>query len=636
MVSSNKKKRGQQRKAAKANKEQELVTFMTRGIRKAGKTATIGLVHPDCRLSTNEDLRGTKVNIIIEVLPVVLNFLKRCEHETFHQVVANVGGDLQTPDTWIEVLFNGAKHVPSCRMQITESISPLVSCMCNDTERLFFKSNKHWNESIASFVQLISTIACHSIHDKEEILTDTLFKYDGLLTSIVQWAFWGMGDRPDIARDLQSEEISHIRLLGSKTTEIIVCSDNYVRDEAGLLTEKGKSVLDIVATTPFVSKGFDPTCMVSFVAGYIRQLKNDRRKSQDDFLILKRLIGEANSVDKGVVSELIDYGLRYALDHESACFVADISHDMLYRVIKDSEQQHLTVCASTGAGQIIALSSDTRIAFAIRSGIVEMCLSFIGSGGSVSNVLHQYIGYIFRNIHKIVLHQKTAKAVRSKKTVIEEQLIRIQQNTIITSNAGCIRLLDMVRSILNLNGSYCCRCNKSLSRTEVLQCNGCGCMSYCSKACQKEDWLNGHSVTCCRSFTNETAGQFQGMILPPGTRTPDNEQDARKMEELEKNITMIQLKLFLDNSETILQQAEALDLLLYDCVVWFDLCECPQKVTTKIYTDSFTEAEERKGFEESRSKQNITCFYISKFNRNASPFFSQRLFPHEWLTSKRV
>jgi len=377
MVSSNKKKRGQQRKAEKANKEsvvmnlrQKLVAFTKRGIRIANNKATLGLIDPTEILSTNEDLRGSKVDIIIDVLPSVLNFLKRCEDETFHQVLRSDRGDLRTPSTWIEVLLNGAVDVASCRMQITDNIGPLVRCMCNDTERLFFQSNKHWNESIVSFVQLISTITLHSIHDKDEILTDKVFKYDGLLTSIVQWGFWGMRDRPDIARDLQSEEISHIRMLGRKTTEMIVCSDNYVRDEMGILTEKGRSVLDIVATTPIVSKEFDPTCMVSFVAGYVGLLKTEGMKAQDDFIILKRLIEEADCVDKGVVSELIDLGLRYALDHESACYVADISHDML---IKASEQQH----------ERDSLPSDARVAFAIRSGIVEMCLRIIERFGIV-------------------------------------------------------------------------------------------------------------------------------------------------------------------------------------------------------------------------------------------------------------
>lgn len=95
---------------------------------------------------------------------------------------------------------------------------------------------------------------------------------------------------------------------------------------------------------------------------------------------------------------------------------------------------------------------------------------------------------------------------------------------------------------------------------------GCHGMVYCSRACQKEDWLNGgHKLACCKSFTYDLAGQFQGRCVP--LTEPENERAATKMKELETNLNMIQLRLFVDNSETILSQAKALGLPLYDCIL---------------------------------------------------------------------
>lgn len=90
-------------------------------------------------------------------------------------------------------------------------------------------------------------------------------------------------------------------------------------------------------------------------------------------------------------------------------------------------------------------------------------------------------------------------------------------------------------------------------------------------------------------------------------------------------MNMIQLKLFLNNSETIMSQAKALCIPLYDCIVMFDLRKCPIKIETFAYTHSknfftdcdcaecqngyFGSREEREGFENSRSKDNITCMY---------------------------
>ena len=218
----------------------------------------------------------------------------------------------------------------------------------------------------------------------------------------------------------------------------------------------------------------------------------------------------------------------------------------------------------------------------------------------------------------------------------------------------------MVRSILDISGSYCCRCNKSLSKTEVKQCNGCSCMVYCSRACQRDDWFSGHNVTCSKPCTDETVGQFQGRTVPK--TIPECVRAGEKLKELETNMNMIQLKLFLDNSDTILSQAKALGIPLYDCIVTFDLCECPIKIMTvaythnrNVYTDCdcasckfgyFESEEERKGFEASRSKENITCTFVSSTfigdnvldqdGKLVEDLHTQKLFPHEWLTNKNV
>ena len=211
-----------------------------------------------------------------------------------------------------------------------------------------------------------------------------------------------------------------------------------------------------------------------------------------------------------------------------------------------------------------------------------------------------------------------------------------------------------------------------MSRTEVLQCNGCGCMVYCSRACQRDDWLNGHSITCCESYSDETAGQFQGRVtleeerdisiltydqagefqgstFQPAVPILENERAATKLVELEKNITMIQLKLFLDNSETILSRAKALNLPLYDCIVAFDLRRCPTEVEVMKYTDHYM-PKAAKGFRKTRSKENITCIYNSNiFNGtyaakddedevqiyNVPKLYMQKMFPHAWLLSRK-
>ena len=184
-----KKMKGKQRKAEKAKKESDAIVRITTGISKADNDATLSFVIPSLKGSTEDFERTKGGSIIMEILPTVLNFLNRCEYQTFDQVLFNVGGDLRRPATWIEVLLIGAVHVESCNKQIAENIGPLVRCMCNDMERTFFKSSEHWKEGILPFVQLISVIVTYSVVDKIDTIIDELFEYDGLLSSVVQWAF---------------------------------------------------------------------------------------------------------------------------------------------------------------------------------------------------------------------------------------------------------------------------------------------------------------------------------------------------------------------------------------------------------------------------------------------------------------
>ena len=123
---------------------------------------------------------------------------------------------------------------------------------------------------------------------------------------------------------------------------------------------------------------------------------------------------------------------------------------------------------------------------------------------------------------------------------------------------------------------------------------------------------------------------------------PNNARIAQQMKELEINMNMIQLKMFLDNSETILTQVKALGIPLHDCIVSFDLQKCPPAIKVDSYTTFIAILQEKKLFEKSRSKENITCVYNSSIyhgelddKEQVPRLVIQRLFPHEWLKKQR-
>jgi len=614
-MTSPKKKKGQQRKAAKnqamanygVSSSRELAAKIeaetkfvedvgkARNVQTRGLTLDINDMNHSSTLTLSGMLEQVPGQVHKRALPHILNFLKRCEQETFDQVVASVGGDLVRPVTWIEVLIKVVEYEPGCSLQIAESIGPLVSRMVNDTDCLLFKSNKHWTEGIRYFVWLIHDMVSSSMEDKEVL--STLLQHDGLLESIIQWSFWA-DHRPDLVEDLGDAACEFVVTFGKNITRLLVNSIYQRRNDEAI---QQKNWLEKVGCTPIVNKAYDPTCMVSYVEGMVQQMKTNEFDGSDLQTFSQLTIG-IDCVDKGVITETIDLGVNFATDYKCAFSLALI----------------LLPIMRQGTSTTDLSLNDSRIAFAIRAGLIEMYLCFIGRFGEnelfaddsglvdigMTSSLYSTIRLLINDIHLIALHQKTSKAIRSKRGSIEEELVRLQLNTSIsiTNNIKCRELLDMVSSILNLSGSYCCRCNKSLSKTEVMQCNGCHCMSYCSRSCQKDDWMNdGHKVSCCKSFTNELAGRFQGRLAPDST--PENERAAVKLKELETNLNMIQLKLLIDNSNTILSQASSFDIPLCDCMVNFDLRECPPTVDVKKYTDVYVTPEQLRRFEETRSKE---------------------------------
>jgi len=563
MVSSSKKKRGQQRKKDRIpNIVFTLYNDGSADVQPDHKKYVIQHIQGRNHFVTEVLASYDVANFSLEdsgVLSVILDFLKRCEDETFIQVassISHIGERLKTPSLWIDILDQAVSQEARCMLQIAENIGPLVRCMCNDMERVFFKSNKHWREGIDSFVRLVYNIiyTCWDNSADKKIVQTLLQKNEGLLTSIIQWGFWSKENRPDLTKVLTLEGCADIAELGRDSTVYLIADeDNFLRDDEEDLTEDGKEMVKLIGTTPVVSKDYNPNCELLFVVGLVKYMKTDEWE-EIHFDALMILIIDVDCVDKGVITEMIDWGLKYVAELNDAVEVARVSGCLLWRR-RDNLQWPMV---------LKVYANDARTAFAVRAGLIDMCLDFIDKFGKIASIdqeddgpkLFPFTRRIFRAIHEVSLHQKTTKAIRSKRVEIEKRLLSLEGNTDITGSSECKRVLDMVRSILNISGSYCSRCNKSLSRTEVKQCNRCNIMTYCSRACQREDWLNGHSVTCCtpnthklllKFMSHKLAGRYQGRCLPK--ILPESGRAAAALKELEVNVSMIQLKLYLDNSE---------------------------------------------------------------------------------------
>ena len=94
-----------------------------------------------------------------------------------------------------------------------------------------------------------------------------------------------------------------------------------------ILTDEAKKRLDSIGATPIVSEEYDPSCRISYTSGLIRILKTGG--TINDVINLQHLIRCADCVDKGVITELVDFGINYATNWDTAEVVTRISCDVI-------------------------------------------------------------------------------------------------------------------------------------------------------------------------------------------------------------------------------------------------------------------------------------------------------------------
>jgi len=115
--------------------------------------------------------------------------------------------------------------------------------------------------------------------------------------------------------------------------------------------------LEDIGATPIASKQYDPTCMVSFVEGLVQQMKTNELDRSDLITFTALVTIGVDCVDRGVITEAIDLGLNFATEFTRAFSLAFV----LIHIMRQG--------------------SDTRTAFAIRAGLIEMTLCFVDRFG---------------------------------------------------------------------------------------------------------------------------------------------------------------------------------------------------------------------------------------------------------------
>jgi len=564
------------------------------------------------------------------LISVILGFLSQCEHEDFNHLVDKVKGNLRTPLDWMEILVYYSIF-EQCRVEIANGIQAVVRCLCDDTKRLFFKSNKYWHQALSHFVTLLSSLIGSLDHSSSEVTASTvchiLLQNEGFLENMIQKTVWSLY-RPDIVKEQSHHCLSDIIFIESFARRVISniifigLERNVTETDAELnrltvheaFSQDGLDLITTIAKTPVVSKAYDPECKVNYVLGMIRMLKLvnsvDRR---DQLSFLNSMFAcNADYVDNGIIAEVIELGSKFIADIDDAMSISELSYSMLVR--------------KNAQGNVFPI--DKRLAFAIKSGLLEMCVEFIMrfacdptiqsiACDAQRNQLMEALVFIARFIYAVGFHQKTAKAIRDHRSQIIEALSRLsaqvenEQSTHSEKPHIC-KFVDLLSSIMKLNEGSCSRCNKPIEWHTALFCEGCRRVAYCGKKCQKNDWCHGtHSWDC--SFLACSAD-----MMRLTTFEVKSSRNKSMLTGLRNNIVTNQKKLFLRHEVSILSRlltlpdrSDYIAVFVCPALLLFDQNQLKQSISIVHYHDELTCLTERKWFEEFRSPDKVICLFTS-------------------------
>jgi hypothetical protein len=550
--------------------------------------------------------QGLIVNGLVSdyLISVTLEFLSQCEHEDFNEMVRKVKGNLRTPVDWIEILAHFGV-LEQCKLNIAKGIQAVIGCLCDDAKRLFFKSNKYWNAAIPPFLTLVSNLLLpSSLVYLSVTVYNVLLQNEAFLDSIVQKAFWS-SYRPDIVKEQESHRLSvnitslqdcahvvirYLIVIGNKrdATEL----DNELNPSA---SQNGMHTIRTIAKTPLVSKAYDPDCKVNYFVGMIRMLKHvDSRESADQKDHFAALIMLTDCFDNDAIEEVIELGRKFATNIVDAMRISNISFCMLVRKVQ---------------GNVHPI--DKRIAFAIKSGLFEMCFELLARFECDPSVrliacdakrdeLIEYLVEIADIIRAVALHQNTSKAIRDRQSHIMQSLTPLVPQL---KSEQSVQFVEILSSIMDLNEGSCSHCNEPIEWRTALFCGGCRRVAYCGEKCQKEDWRHGsHSSHC--SFLARSADVFRLT-----TFEFKSSRNKSELTGLRNNIVTSQKKLFLRHEGSIFQFLSF--PVQSDHIVLFNLSNKQQPIGLIHYHDQFTCSKQRAWFEDFRSSDKIICVFAS-------------------------
>ena len=473
----------------------------------------------------------------------------------------------------------------SFQLQIASAIGPVISCMVNDIDREYFKSNKHWHTSLQGFIYLISNL----LHTEVAEVVLVLLEYQGLLDFIIQSMFFGVY-RLDIVNEsvLSSEAFFNMIASATRAVDCVLASEQYNEQ-----TDEGRKLLYRIATMPVVSKAYDPDCktlvifgLINLLKHYINQPSGEKKKFYS--ILLRLTMGDC--VDKEVITSVIDLGFNYTNQYEEASGVCAVLSGIL--IPRDGS-------LNTGDPDVLLTQpNDKRYAIAIDAGLFEMCLGLVvkygglnvdGSGRPINDDHGFFTGSI-RNIFDAANHvsfrKKSSKSITNRQQKLIDALDLYEDR--IPKNDICNEIFVRLQSIVSINHSAqqsvsaervkatCLRCSKVLFSKDIRRCIKCN-SPYCSRECQVDDWRNGKHKEECKTLSNESSQSGRGKEI--------SSKSQKQELAIQKNLHKVGMDLFHKNTMRFVMQAACLGYDIVEVICVINFCVAPPLMKVMTYEE---------------------------------------------------
>lgn len=547
------------------------------------------------------------------IYPIILGHLKRCEDETWADVLGEdrVGRDefIDSPLVWVVFLTNSLNLLPGSdtrtRVEIAENIGPLFNCFRDDVKRELFGEQKFWYETCTYFQGMLLNVAT-----KSRRAMDILLQEQKLDEMLIHTLFWHMY-RPDIMEDELAKKYFSSQTFSTPMNVLYnivakVCNQIDDNGENKHVQERlGKDEMKELSDIGFkviVSEAYDPTCDITFMAGLLDLIKlPDQTAKQIWYYMLHEMVTSC-CVDSRVIYRTVCHGYKSSsLDHIDASTLPRVLYPLLHKV-------------PPGDKLLPPLPDDTRYAIAIDAGLLQMCMGMILRFESLyTDDLYRVFLTIIEGANAMAFHPKTQKAIaKVNKAELRRILSKPELHSLGERNALCDKIFGTIaffsKDIAPLEGprpdfggvfaSMCSFCSKELGKDAIKRCGQCKKRIYCSRECQTNDWKKGHKKECKLLLQQDAETTILG-----------SDKNKLKIQKQADKVLSAAKDMFFEHTPVVLVYANINDWDILDCVVVINFCVSPPSFEVELATDflrSFTKESYqetlKKYIEETRSE----------------------------------